>query len=453
MKNTEAKLDSIPRFWPKRIFYGWMIVFISFWDSMLSAGIGSYGFGVFIRILSSSELGMGWSRAAISAVALIRMVTTMALAPLLGRYADRRNGPRILMVIGSLTAGIALLLMALMQELWHFYLLFGVVWGAAMTALGGMILGPAIVSKWFVRRRGRALAIATMGVSAGGVIAIPLTTAFITWFGWRLAWAALGVVMLSTILPLGLFAMRRSPEDVGLLPDGRSPTSITNTQNQSGSKDYNNQIAVQGSYTPRAAFKTRAFWVLIVADTLGAMSLTPVLIHQVAYIGDKGFGLGTAAAIGTMVAAFAAIGKLPWGILAEKIQVRFAMGIAFFSAGISLTLIIIGDTLPMLYAYAIFFGFTMGSAPPLRNVAWASYFGRDNLGAIRGFATPLTRWAGGLSPLFAGLVYDLAGSYDVAFMVFAICWSASGVVVLAAGDPKEPIDEPQALGLSSKSAR
>ena len=411
---------------------------------MLTAGIGNYGFGVFIRILSSPELGMGWSRTAISAVAVVRMFTTMALAPLLGRYADRRNGPRILMVVGSLAAGTALLFMALMQELWHFYFLFGVVWGGAMTALGGMILGPAIVSKWFIKRRGRALAIATMGVSAGGVVAIPLTTVFITLFGWRLAWVALGIVMLSTIFPLGLFAMRRSPEDVGLLPDGASPNTGTSTTEQINSKGTLNLIAVQGSYTAKKAFRTRAFWVLIVTDTLGAMSLTPVLIHQVAYIGDKGFGLGTAAAIGTMVAAFAAIGKIPWGVLAEKIPVRFAMGIAFVSAGISLTLIVIGDSLVMLYAYAILFGFTMGSAPPLRNLAWASYFGRDNLGAIRGFATPLTRWAGGLSPLFAGLVYDLAGSYDMAFLVFAICWSMSGLVVLAAGDPKEPTNETQA---------
>ena len=430
--------SGVPRFWPKRVFYGWMIVFISFWDSMLTAGIGNYGFAVFMRILSSSSPGLGWSRAAISAVTLVRMLTTMVLAPLLGRYADRRNGPRILMMVGATFAGVALLLMALMQELWHFYLLFGVVWGGAMTALGGMILGPSIVSKWFVRRRGRALAIATMGVSAGGVVAIPLTTVFINVLGWRMAWAALGIVMLATILPLGGFCMRRQPEDVGLLPDGDSVEPSPKSPEGRGREAVPAGMGVQGSFTAREAFRTRALWVLAIGDTLGALSLTPVLIHQVAYVEDKGYSLATAAMIGTMVAAFAAVGKVPWGMVAERVPVRYVMAFAFSIAGVSLWFLIRGQSLYPFYAYAAFFGLSMGAAPPLRNLAWASYFGRNHLGAIRGYATPLTRWAGGFGPLFAGLVYEWVGTYNIAFVVFSVSWVLSGVVILLAGPPKEP---------------
>ena len=77
-------VGKIPSFWPKRVFYGWSIVFVSFWDSMLTAGIGGYGFGVFMRHLSSPSGGLGWSRGAISWVALIRMVTTLILSPVVG---------------------------------------------------------------------------------------------------------------------------------------------------------------------------------------------------------------------------------------------------------------------------------------------------------------------------------------------------------------------------------
>jgi MFS family permease len=367
------------------------------------------------------------------------MFTTMGVAPFLGRYADRPNGPRYLMMSGALLAGTALILLAFMlQHLWQFYLLFGVVWGVAGTALGGVILGPTIVSKWFVRKRGRALAIATMGVSAGGVVAIPMATLFITAFGWRMAWAALGIVMLATIFPLGAFFMRRQPEDVGLLPDGDTPEEAARQAIRQAEGAGRPGLAVRRSFTVRQAFRSRAFWALVVVQTMTSMGLSPVLQHQVAYVQDKGFSLAQAAAIGTMVAFFAAAGKVPWGIIAERVPVRYVMAVAFILAGASLWLLLQAQSLSMLYAYSVLFGLTMGSNPPLSNLVWATYFGRDNLGSIRGYSTPLTRWTGGVSPVFAGLVYDIAGSYNMAFAVFSAAWVLAGAAVLMAGPPVEP---------------
>jgi MFS family permease len=246
-----------PRIWPERIFYGWMIVFISFLASMLSSGIASYGFGAFIRILSDPARGPGWSRASISLVSVFRNFSTLFAAPVLGRFADRKRGPQVLMATGALASGIVLLLLARSTQLWQFYLLFGVVWGVSMMALGGQILGPTVVSKWFVRKRGRALGIATMGVSAGGVIVIPITTLFIALFGWRGAWAALGVVILVTLLPLGAVFMRRQPEDLGLLPDGDRPEAAGAARPEPSRSTA--ALRVQGSFTVRQAFRARAF--------------------------------------------------------------------------------------------------------------------------------------------------------------------------------------------------
>lgn len=431
-------VGKIPSFWPKRVFYGWSIVFVSFWDSMLTAGIGGYGFGVFMRHLSSPSGGLGWSRGAISWVALIRMITTLILSPVVGKFADTRDGPRIMMVIGAIIAGFALIVMYWLQSLWQFYVLFGVVWGGAMTALGGMLLGPAIVSKWFIRKRGRALAIGTMGISAGGVIAIPLVTILIDQFGWRLAWVILGIIMLTTILPLGGIFMRRSPEDVGLKPDGDSDTNPIDSSSKSSNQAIKTE-AITGSYTLKQSFSSKVFWVLIGAQTLGGLSLPPVLMHQLAYMEDKGFDAGTAAAIGTIAALFAGIGKIPWGMLAERFPVRYVMAVAFVSAGMSLWILVTGKTLSSLVIYGIFYGLGMGGMPPLFNLAWASYFGRDHIGEIRGWATPLTRWTGGVSPVFAGLIYDWVGSYNIAFIVFSISWILAGIASLFAGNPKEPL--------------
>ena len=430
------EIDKLPRFWPKRFFYGWVIVFISFWDSMLTAGIQSYGFSVFLPVLSNH---FGWSRGAISAVQLIRMVTTMIAAVFLGRFADQRHGPRYMMIAGGTVAGLSLILLSRMQTLWQFYVLFGVVFGIAMTALGGMILGPTIVSKWFIRKRGRALAIATMGVSAGGVVAIPLTRFFIDAFGWRLAWTALGIVMLTTIIPLGAIFMRRQPEDVGLLPDNDSDDEISAPIRGRQDTSRASALTIRGSFTARQAFKSHSLWILVVVQTLGSLALSPVLMHQIAYMQDKGMNPLTAAFIGTLVAFFAMVGKVPWGILAEHLHVRFVIAIAFTIAGSSLWLLIQANDQFMMYiAYSIFFGLSMGSMPPLNNLMWVSYFGRDNLGRIRGYVTPLTRWTGGFSPLFAGFMWDKVGNYDLAFTVFSLSWITAGLVVLFAGNPKEP---------------
>lgn len=433
---VQSRGAGLPAFWPRRVFYGWMIVFISFLASMLSSGIAGYGFGAFIRILSDPVRGPGWSRSAISLVSVFRNFGTVFAAPVLGRYADRRRGPQALMASGALASGIVLLLLSRSTELWHFYVLFGVVWGVSMMALGGQILGPAVVSKWFVRKRGRALGIATMGVSAGGVIVIPLTTLFISLFGWRGAWSALGVVLLVTILPLGAFFMRREPGDVGLFPDGDSAEVAGAPRTGAGSAATG--LRVQGSYTVRQAFGTRAFWALVVTQTLSGMGLQAALIHQIAYVEDKGFSFATATVVATAMAFFAAAGKVPWGMIAERVPVRFVMGFAFALAAGSMLFMVLGQTLTMLYLYAVGFGLGVGSMPPLSGLAWANYFGPRHQGALRGWATPLTRWTSGVTPFMAGLVYDRAGSYDLAFFALSATWAIAALAVLTAGAPKEP---------------
>ncbi len=412
-------------------FYGWVIVLVSFWSSMLTSGITTYGFSVFMRFLSAD---LGWSRGAISGVALVRTIASMAAGPVLGKYADRPRGPQVLSAIGALLAGGSLILVAFAQEIWQFYLLFGVLWGVAMVTLGGLVLGPAVVSKWFERKRGRALAIATMGISAGGIVTVPLTSVLINLYGWRGAWAALGIIMLATVFPMGLFLMRRQPEDVGLLPDGDSPDDAA----RRAAHKQGRMLSVRGSFTNKQAFRSRPFWVLTVVQTLTSLVLSSVLMHQVAYVQDKGFGLVLAVAIGTLVAVFAGISKVPAGLLAERIPVRYLITGAYLLSGGALWLLITSTSGPMLYVYSVLYGLGVGSGPVLRSAAWASYFGRANLGSILGVTTLLTQWTGGIGPVFAGLMYDMVGSYDIAFMVFSGSLILAALSMLFAGPPKEP---------------
>ena len=203
----------------KRFFYGWIIVLITFSTAMTTAGISGYGLSFFI-VPMSEDLGI--SRTEFSAIAIFR-VALLPVLPLLGLLVDKKHGPRILITVGSIISGLVLMSTSLVQDLWHFYLLYGVIFGLAMFTMGGQLVGPAVISKWFIRKRGRAMAIGTMGISTGGFIIAPMAGWFVGEFGWRTAWVLLGIFLMLAITPTAVLFMRRQPEDLGLLPDGDSP--------------------------------------------------------------------------------------------------------------------------------------------------------------------------------------------------------------------------------------
>ncbi|SVE48080.1 uncharacterized protein METZ01_LOCUS500934, partial [marine metagenome] len=195
-------------------FFGWLIVLTSFVSSMINSGTGSYAIGFFI-VPMGEELGI--SRTQFSTVPLFKLATIPVL-PLLGLLVDRKHGARIILILGTLVGGVALALTSQVNSLWQFYALYGVMYGFATAAMGSQLVGPALISKWFVRSRGRAMAIGTMGISAGGVLIAPLAGITVSLLGWRSSWVTLGAVAILAIVPLAILFIRRSPEDVGMVP-------------------------------------------------------------------------------------------------------------------------------------------------------------------------------------------------------------------------------------------
>ncbi len=420
----------------RRFFYGWVIVFITFLDSIIIAGMGGYGLAFFLKPMSED---LGISRTAFSAITLFRLAA-LPFVPFFGIAVDKKHGARLLLTFGSIAAGIILIATSQVQTVWQFYLIFGVLFGIAVMAFGGQVVGPAILAKWFIKRRGRVMAISAVGISAGGVVIAPLAGWLVSEYGWRTAWVVLGLFLMLTLAPLAALFMRRAPEDIGLRPDG-VPSS--------GAPSAGRGIApgapadTEYSWTVKEAIRTRALWVLVGVQTLGGVALFPVLLHQVAYIQDKGFDVATATAVATTLAWFAIMGKLLFGFLVERFPVRWILALCVVPAGLSLFLLIHGQSLSMLYAYAVLHGLFMGGWAPLMNVAWANYFGRQHLGAIRGWIAPVGNIAGAVSPFFAGVMWDLRGSYDLPFTVFAFAWMLSGLLVLLAIPPKPPVKAPQ----------
>lgn len=414
-----------------RFYWGWWIVLVTFLGSLAASGIGNFGLGVFVVPMT---LDLGWSRTALGGVFAVRAVVHGVVGPFIGWATDRPNGARVLMTVAGVVAGASLILMAFVTQLWQFYIVFGVLWSVGQVAMGGNIIGSTLISKWFIRKRGRAMGFFTMGSPTGGLIFVPLNALLLAWLGWQGAWIALAFLSWALMVPLAATFVRRQPEDVGLLPDGcaATPDSSLNEQTTTTATRAPGEV----SWTPKMAMRTRAFWLLLPAFTLMSLPMGAMTIHQVSALTDKGMTLAQASVLTSLLYATSMAVKPIAGLLVERYSVRYLLAGCYVLAGSSFLLLVSGSSVTSLVPYALLYGVGAGSNRVLVNVAWADYYGRRFQGSLRGLIEPISAVALGFSPLFAGWVYDTTGSYDSAFRYMAYGIFVASALVLLAKPPR-----------------
>ena len=417
-------------------FYGWVILGITFFCNTVTAGIDGYAISFFV-VPMSEDLGV--SRAEFSAISLFRLIAIPAV-PVIGLLLDMRGGPRLVVTVASIVAGLALIASSLTQEVWQFYLAFGVVFGIVSVTLSWQLLGAAILAKWFVRMRGRVFAISTIGISTGGFVIAPIAGLLIDSIGWRGAWLILGIGILVTLTPFAAMFMRRQPSDVSLQPDGISESEATGNaeavQDDTATQD---ERAYEYPWRVREAIRTVAFWAVLAGQALGQAALFGVLFHQVAYMQDKGLSVTDATIVAAVLAGFAIPSKMIYGFLAERYTPQWVMAAVMIPAGASLMLLVVGADRNILIVYAILYGLTMGGFTPVINVVHAHFFGREHMGAIRGASSPVASVAGSVSPFIVAWAWQWYGNYDVSFIAMGVVWAIGGLLVLAVRRPRAPV--------------
>jgi len=400
------------------MFHGWLVVGGAFVSHLLSYGILTVAFGVFFPFMADA-LGLG--RGLLASISAAARLVSAALSPVVGPLVDRR-GPRVVMAFGVLSLAGGAAVLAAAGSAWHVMLGYGLVMAFGSVALGELT-GDTTVARWFVRRRGRALAISTMGLSTAGIV-LPLPTAvLIGQLGWRGAWLALGGVT----LVLGLAAtavMRRRPEDYGLLPDGadtRAPQAAAPREVSLGA---------------RAAARTPAFWLLIVSTNLAGLGFFGVNLHLFSYVTDHGLSAALAASVITYLYTLHTVAKPLWGLIAERLHVRYCIAGCYAGGALGVLLLVVGSgSVGWLVAFATVYGLTRGAQSFVTSLAWADYFGREAQGAIRGLASPFRHLSAAAGPVVGGVLYDTTGDYRLAFMIFAASFAAGALVALAARPP------------------
>lgn len=412
------------------IFYGWYIVAIGTLVSLAEAGLYNPVLSVFMRPMTEE---FGWSRALISGAVTLGALGAAFSSPLLGPVLDRR-GPPLVLIPSSIILGASLVAISKATALWQFYLFFAL---GRMTAVGAITLAVTVsISKWFVRKRGRAMAISLAGTRLGTAVLPILAQLLISLFDWRTAWLGLALLVWGiTLFPS--FFMRRSPEDMGLLPDGNPQDRIYGLTEAPVGQEQPAPARPEPSWTLREALGTRTLWLVTLAASQVTFAQGAINLHQLPYLLDM--GISPAAGVGAigLFAVTSALGSVLWGFLAERIRISYCMMLVFFASALGVGLLLLVRNAPMAYLYAVLYGIPFGGIQTMLYLVWAEYFGRPNVGAISGFAAPFQRITNALGPLFTGWLYDITGRYNQAFMILALSYLAGAGWMLLAGTPRQ----------------
>lgn len=411
------------------IFHGWWIVVTSMMGAGVGMGIGGVGLGVFVEPMTGD---LGWSRAAMGGVFIIRAIVMAVLGPLMGPIVDRKMGAPVLYVGGGFIAGGSIILLSMATEIWQFYVLFGLGWSLGQLAFAGNVLTGPIVAKWFIRKRGRAMGIYTMGIPIGSIIFVPLNAVLVTTFGWQASWVILGVATWLLTIPIAALTMRRQPEDMGLFPDG----ALTADEAQlSGAAAGRPGVAAGQSprdWTLTQALRTPALYLLMLSFLMMGLAMGIFTIHQVPAITDKGFDLAVASIVSVTLSVCSFIVKPTVGFLSERFSPRHLCALCMTVGALGVVTLGLAETMVFLFVFAACYGFGAGATPVFQNVIWADYFGRRYLGSIRGMIAPVAALGGGVSPFIAGWMFDSTGSYDSVLVTMGLgAFVAAGLMLVA----------------------
>lgn len=296
------------------------------------------------------------------------------------------------------------------HSLWQFYLVGALVGIFAMGC--GTIPVSVLITNWFEKNRGLMISIAMMGISIGGTVLSPLLSWLIVEFGWRNAYFILSALSLIVLVPIGLFVVRRTPQDAGLEPYGHGEESTASAKKK-------NVPASNWNATLKEARQTPILWMF----ALGAFLIyftACIMQHQSYYLQSVGFDAASIASYISLYSVVAIIGKLVLGRIFDrfgpKIGILFGCGTFFLFL---VAFIFVQGSPMMLYFAAVMYGFGTCTATVAIPIMTTSVFGAKNYSELYGFVSAFTMTGSAIGSSAIGLVYDLTGSYIPALVILA----------------------------------
>jgi len=405
-------------------FYGWVILATSGSTQVVRNAAASLTLAVFMYPMADD---LGWSRTVLAGAASAGGLASTFLSPATGWAVDK-YGARAVLSVSVLVLGITTFLTGWATVPIFFYITYGI--GRVIFSSPVQIGSSVVVSRWFIKSRGRANGILSFCHSIG-MTGFPLMASILIGiYGWQVTWQILGVaVWIVALLPAFLF-LAETPESVGVLPDGETPPD---NEEEASKQDMAEEI----SWTLREAMKTPALWQLAVGTGFLYIIQSGTNIHMAAYLQDINLDSKVAAAAVSLTAVFTGLGGLGWGLIIEKVAARFCYAlVAALMAAAALLFIAVNSPQTALIVASLF-GISLGGALVIPPVAFANYFGRDSLGAIRGITEPFNAFGQAIGALLSGVIRDGTESYELAFYTMSVVALLAIFMTISAIVPKK----------------
>jgi MFS family permease len=398
------------------LFYGWRMVAAASALRVLGAGLHSFGFTVFFLPLSQD---LKLSRTSTSLAFSLARAEGAVEGPIVGHLLDR-YGPKPIMLAAVLLMGTGYLLLSKVHNYAAFLVVYlGVI---SLAHAGGFMHAPMVlINTWFIRHRARAITISSAAFGLGGVLVAPVLSVIVQAWGWRWGAAFAGVLFLAIGIPLCL-TIRRSPEAMGLLPDGDEPIGTT-----PGEESRGQTLPAEVDVTVAEALRSFAFWGSVLAAGIRNGSYHAISVHFVPIMVWKGLSQPQAALLLSVYAFLGMALTLLLGWFADKTNKPRLTALILFVGGAAMLLPIVSGSLWSLLLFTIFFSAVETTFP----LGWAvvgDLFGRKHYAKIRGYMTLFYTWGGVLGPVIAGAIFDRWHTYEPLLWSLVIVFTVAGAL-------------------------
>jgi len=378
--------------------YGYVVVSVCFLIFMTTMGMAT-SFGLFFQPIIEE---LGWTRTAISGAFSLNGIIG-GIFGIAGGYFNDRFGPRFVLTLFGLFTVIGYLLVSKMIEVWQFYLFFGVIVG-----VGLMVYVPIMstVAKWFEKRRSLMSGIAFSGQGFGLLVFPMLINWLIRSYNWRMAVVIISMIILLVTI-LGLVLLRNSPGYSGA-------SKGVNT----GKPQFN--VPVKKKTSGVDAIMTKEFWLLIVVLFCYGLCFVAYQVHIAVYAIDSGISSTNAAMILTVLGAATIFGQIIVSMLGDIIGYKKTFIVGLMCITLAILTITLSHQIWGFIIFAILLGAAFGNCSTQESPLVAWLFGEENHGTLLGIFAFSFSCGGAVGPLVFGLIYDLLGTYNVAFYIAGV---------------------------------
>ena len=421
--------------WRLSLFYGWWLVILTLFLNAITGSPVFGGVGVWIDALESD---FGWSRTQLALAFSLGTLEGSIVGPVVGILVDK-IGPRKVVVTGVTIIGVGFLILSQTSGLWMFYLAYAVIMLGASG--GGWLPMMTVINNWFDKKRSLAMGFGGIGFSMGSFILVPL----LAWMvvpgnvGWRFTAMGLGLLFVIMAYPVSRF-IRNAPEEFGEVPDGLKVSKVVPQKTSDGvataSAGDDSIPSDRGiDYSVAHLLKIPVFWTLSICNASSSMLIGTMTVHFIISLRDLGIPVQTGAWIWGATMGFSGAAQIFGGWLGDRVPKNVALCVFGLLQAVG---VIFATFLTEIYLAPIFvviYGLGFGARIPLGTAIRGEYFGRRAFGKVLGISMVPMSIMMFAAPIFAGWMFDVQGSYNMAFYILAVISIVGSLGFLTARKP------------------